>query len=64
MKLFALAFGVVLLASPITAQRTVSISVAESAAGKAAQIQGDLYGSGRRAVLLAHGGRFTKDSWK
>ena len=24
----------------------------------------DLYGSGTRGVVLAHGGRFTKDSWK
>jgi len=28
------------------------------------QIQADLYGSGSRAVLLAHGGRFNKDSWR
>ncbi len=26
-------------------------------------IRGDLYGQGDRAVLLAHGGRFTKESW-
>jgi len=64
MRLIALAFGMVLLAGPITAQRPVSIPVMDSAAGKPAQIQGDLYGSGRRAVLLAHGGRFNKDSWK
>jgi predicted alpha/beta hydrolase len=28
------------------------------------KIQADLYGSGNRAVLLAHGGRFNKDSWR
>ena len=27
------------------------------------QIRGDLYGTGTRAVVLAHGGRFTKESW-
>ncbi len=64
MKLLLLVFGVVQFAGPIAAQRSVSIPVADSAAGKPAQIQGDLYGSGRRAVLLAHGGRFNKDSWK
>ena len=29
-----------------------------------AQIAADLYGSGARGVVLAHGGRFTKESWK
>ena len=28
------------------------------------KIPADLYGSGNRAVLLAHGGRFNKDSWR
>ena len=26
-------------------------------------VYGDLYGTGDRAVVLAHGGRFTKESW-
>lgn len=26
-------------------------------------IQGDLYGKGRRGVILVHGGRFNKESW-
>jgi len=29
-----------------------------------ATIVADLYGSGERGVVLAHGGRFTKESWK
>lgn len=29
-----------------------------------AQIAADIYGSGTRGVVLAHGGRFTKESWK
>ncbi len=28
------------------------------------QIQADVYGKGDRAVVLAHGGRFNKESWK
>jgi alpha/beta superfamily hydrolase len=28
------------------------------------RIQADLYGKGDRAVVLAHGGRFNKESWK
>jgi pimeloyl-ACP methyl ester carboxylesterase len=28
-----------------------------------AVIQGHLYGTGKRGVVLAHGGRFTKESW-
>lgn len=28
------------------------------------EIQADLYGSGVRGVILAHGGRFNKESWK
>lgn len=27
------------------------------------QIRGDLYGSGSRGIVLAHGGRFNKESW-
>ncbi len=46
------------------AQRHVSIPVVDTSSGKMAQIQGDLYGSGNRALLLAHGGRFNKDSWR
>jgi dienelactone hydrolase len=48
----------------MAAQRQVSIPVVNSSSGKIARIQADLYGSGSRAVLLAHGGRFNKDSWR
>ncbi len=30
---------------------------------QATQVQADLYGAGTRAVVLAHGGRFHKESW-
>jgi pimeloyl-ACP methyl ester carboxylesterase len=33
-------------------------------ANDGAVIQGDLYGSGPRGVVLAHGGRFNKGSWE
>jgi len=48
----------------VAAQRHVSIPVADTSSGKSAQIDADLYGSGNRALLLAHGGRFNKDSWR
>jgi alpha-beta hydrolase superfamily lysophospholipase len=28
------------------------------------EVQGDLYGAGTKALILAHGGRFDKESWK
>jgi pimeloyl-ACP methyl ester carboxylesterase len=28
------------------------------------EIQGDLYGAGTKALILAHGGRFNKESWR
>ena len=64
MQLRLLAFGVALSAGSMSAQRQVSIPVVDSSSGKIARIQADLYGSGSRAVLLAHGGRFNKDSWR
>jgi dienelactone hydrolase len=64
LRLRLLAFGVVLCASSISAQQHVSIPVLEKSSGKIMKIQADLYGSGNRAVLLAHGGRFNKDSWR
>jgi esterase/lipase len=36
----------------------------DTSSGKITQVQGNLYGGGHRAVLLAHGGRFNKDSWR
>ena len=64
MILRLLAFGVALSASSMSAQRHLSIPVADAPSGKGAQIQADLYGGGNRAVVLAHGGRFNKDSWR
>jgi len=64
LRLRLLAFGVALSAGSMSAQQHVSIPVVDTFSGKIAQIQADLYGSGNRAVLLAHGGRFNKDSWR
>jgi len=49
-----------LLSSLALAQRPVTIAVPDTAGS----IHGDLYGSGARGLVLAHGGRFDKDSWK
>lgn len=58
------AIGVLLLTGPVFAQRLISIPVVDAGPGKTAEIQGDLYGGGRHALLLVHGGRFNKDSWR
>lgn len=41
------------------AQQTVSFPTKDGG-----QVCGDLYGQGNRAVVLAHGGQFKKESWK
>ena len=47
------------LALPATAQQTVSFATADGG-----QVCADLYGQGSRSVVLAHGGRFNKESWR
>jgi dienelactone hydrolase len=59
-----IAVGVLLLTGPAFGQRVVSIPVADAGSGKLAQILGDVYGSGKRGLLLVHGGRFSKESWR
>jgi esterase/lipase len=54
-----LALGLLPGAPVIGPQSIVSIP-----APSGAPIQADLYGAGDRAVVLAHGGRFDKSSWK
>src|SRR5690349_21068754 len=53
---FCLALFICVAAS---AQQHVTLTTDDGA-----QIAADLYGSGARGVVLAHGGRFTKESWK
>jgi pimeloyl-ACP methyl ester carboxylesterase len=51
---------VLLLAAALCAGAQESVSLRTS---DDALIRGDLYGSGRRGVVLAHGGRFNRQSW-
>ena len=64
MKLQLLALSTTLLAIPLSAQRQVSIPVTDPVTQKTTSLQADLFGRGHRALLLAHGGRFNKESWQ
>jgi dienelactone hydrolase len=64
MKVHRLACMALLLAGPVFGQRLVSIPVVDPASGTTAQIAADLYGRGHRALVLVHGGRFDKESWR
>ena len=55
--LFALILGL-LLARVTVAQKTISFPTEDGGL-----IFADVYGEGERAVVLAHGGRFNKESW-
>jgi dienelactone hydrolase len=57
LSLTAIAF--LLLSLPSAAQQTITIPLP----GGQSFIQADLYGSGPRGIVLAHGGRFGKESW-
>jgi pimeloyl-ACP methyl ester carboxylesterase len=48
-----------LLSSVLMAQETISFPTQDGG-----RIYADLYGKGTRAVVLAHGGRFDKESWR
>lgn len=54
----ALAIAALIIA-PVAAQETISFSTEDG--GK---ICANVYGNGPRAVVLAHGGRFQKESWR
>lgn len=47
------------LITPVSAQQTVTIR-----ADDGGQICANVYGEGSKAVVLAHGGRFNKESWR
>lgn len=53
------AVAFVLLTLPAIAQRTITIPFPDGRAS----IQADIYGTGRSGIVLAHGGRFGKESW-
>jgi len=48
-----------ILAAAVTAQQSISFSTEDGG-----QVCADLYGKGNRGVVLAHGGRFNKESWR
>jgi pimeloyl-ACP methyl ester carboxylesterase len=58
MKISYIVIASALLSGVVVAQSPVVISVPDHG-----QISGDLYGTGSRGVVLAHGGRFNKESW-
>ncbi len=47
------------LSGPATAQTTVSFPTEDGG-----QVYADVYGDGDKAVVLAHGGQFNKESWQ
>jgi predicted alpha/beta hydrolase len=53
------AFAFLLLALPAAAKQTIIIPLPDGHSS----IQADLYGNGNRGIVLAHGGRFGKESW-
>jgi dienelactone hydrolase len=59
MKTALAVLGFVLISCAGFAQKPVTISVP----GATVPVHGDLYGSGPRGLVLAHGGRFNKESW-
>lgn len=50
--------AILVLAGPVAAQELVFFPTDDGGV-----VYADLYGSGERGVVLAHGGRFTKESW-
>jgi pimeloyl-ACP methyl ester carboxylesterase len=54
----AVVLGLGLLPAALPAQQLVSFATADSGV-----VYADEYGTGDRSVVLAHGGRFTKESW-
>jgi len=59
LRLALAAISAALLAWPAFAQQTITIPLPDGRSS----IQADLYGFGSRGLVLAHGGRFGKESW-
>jgi dienelactone hydrolase len=57
-SVFVLLF-ILLITGEVPAQEAVTFPAPDGY-----QLHADLYGKGDRAVVLAHGGRFTKESWR
>lgn len=52
-------FVALIVSTAAAAQQTVSFPTEDGG-----RVCADMYGAGTRAVVLAHGGRFTKESWR
>jgi pimeloyl-ACP methyl ester carboxylesterase len=59
MRSILLALATVLLASTAPAERPVSFPTSDGGV-----VFADLYGNGDKGLVLAHGGRFNKESWR
>jgi pimeloyl-ACP methyl ester carboxylesterase len=57
-RLVIAVLAAILLAQPAAAQKTVSFPTEDGGV-----VFADVYGASDRAVVLAHGGRFNKESW-
>src|SRR5262245_23161956 len=59
MRMPATVLLALVLASLVSAQQNISFPAEDGG-----RVCADLYGQGARAVVLAHGGRFNKESWR
>jgi pimeloyl-ACP methyl ester carboxylesterase len=59
MRAFSIAIAALLLAGAVRGQGTVSFPTEDGGV-----IYADVYGEGDRGIVLAHGGRFNKESWE
>ena len=59
MRIARLGIIALVLAATAAAQQRVSLTAQDGG-----RLCADLYGKGARGVVLAHGGQFTKDSWR
>jgi pimeloyl-ACP methyl ester carboxylesterase len=57
-RIFIALLAVLIFSSIAVAQKTVSFPTADGG-----EVFADIYGSGAKGVVLAHGGRFNKESW-
>jgi len=58
-RIFTACLSLILLCGAAEAQKTISFPTEDGGT-----IFADVYGSGEKAVVLAHGGRFNKESWQ
>jgi pimeloyl-ACP methyl ester carboxylesterase len=58
-RILATCFSLILVCAAAEAQKTVSFPTEDGGV-----VFADVYGSGEKAVVLAHGGRFNKESWR